>query len=212
MKTDNPKERIISAATEIFSEKGYKSATIRDICKKADVSVSLVNYHFKNKIALYEEIAVGAVRRAFTANPMENFVSEDQTPQEKLKNTIRLMMHRLYGQNGLGADKYTVKLIARELTNPTEIMDIIYGNYLMHMIKFFRSIIGDLLGDMEQNEAMRFVSSIAGQCLHPLLASDILSRAGFTQLRSYEEIEKHADHIYRFSIGGINAVKGGKNE
>ena len=45
--------RIIEASVEVFLEKGYDLATIRDICARAQANVAAVNYHFGSKEALY---------------------------------------------------------------------------------------------------------------------------------------------------------------
>lgn len=43
------KERIINAATELFSQKGYDSTRVNDIADAANVNKALIYYYFKNK-------------------------------------------------------------------------------------------------------------------------------------------------------------------
>lgn len=50
------KEKIIEAAGEVFLEKGFKGASIRDITDRAKVSVSALHYHFESKENLLGEI------------------------------------------------------------------------------------------------------------------------------------------------------------
>lgn len=209
MINSDPKERIVAAALTLFGENGYKSTTIREICKKAGVSLALVNYHFRNKQSLYEHIITEAINRSFNDNPESSFISEKMSSEDMLKNFIRMLMHRLYGPSGLGISQASVNIIAMEMTNPTEIMDKIYNGYLMGMINRLSSILQDLLGNIDKEDIMRFASSIAGQCLHPMLAREILSRSGFTLENSNDAIEKHAEHIYKFSLNGIKGYKGG---
>jgi len=174
LKDSDPRGRILKAACELFGEKGFKPTTIREICKNADVSLALVNYHFKSKQALYEEILLSAIDDAFSKNPVHKFITEDMTPEEKLRNAIRLLMHRLLGSNGLGSNPYTVMLVAKELTNPSNVMEKIYAYYLNGMISTMISVVKELVGDIDSEQLVRFTSSIAGQCLHPLLARNIL--------------------------------------
>ena len=57
IKTDNlTKERLLNAAEELFAEKGFEGASIRDLTAKADCNVAAVNYHFGGKEQLYREI------------------------------------------------------------------------------------------------------------------------------------------------------------
>lgn len=47
------RERLISVAKKLFSEKGFDGTTVKDIADAAHVNVSLVSYHFSGKEGLY---------------------------------------------------------------------------------------------------------------------------------------------------------------
>jgi len=49
----NSKEKIIEAAIEVFFEKGFDAASMREIAEKAGLTKPMIYYHFKNKEALY---------------------------------------------------------------------------------------------------------------------------------------------------------------
>ena len=49
----NSKEKIIEAAVEVFFEKGFDAASMREIAEKAGLTKPMIYYHFKNKEALY---------------------------------------------------------------------------------------------------------------------------------------------------------------
>lgn len=53
---DNNKEIIMQATIDLINEKGEQmnGITVREICKKANVGLGLVNYHFGNKDKLIE--------------------------------------------------------------------------------------------------------------------------------------------------------------
>jgi AcrR family transcriptional regulator len=57
---DTP-ERILQAALDAFSQKGFDGARTRDIAERADVTLGLVQYHFGTKDELWKV----AVERAF---------------------------------------------------------------------------------------------------------------------------------------------------
>jgi len=48
------KARILAAAQQLFSSKGYAQAQLREIAAHADVAVSLIPEHFGSKAALFE--------------------------------------------------------------------------------------------------------------------------------------------------------------
>jgi len=53
-------ERILSAALEAFSEKGFEGARTRDIAARAKVTLGVVQYHFGTKDELWKAVATRA--------------------------------------------------------------------------------------------------------------------------------------------------------
>lgn len=53
--SDDPASRIQDAATELFAEHGFEGASVRDIARKAGVTVGSINYYFGSKDSLYQE-------------------------------------------------------------------------------------------------------------------------------------------------------------
>ena len=49
------RQRLIEAAGEVFAERGFRAATIRDIVERAGANIAAVNYHFGDKENLYVE-------------------------------------------------------------------------------------------------------------------------------------------------------------
>ncbi len=60
MNTVDTKSKILNVAQDLFAEKGFDGASIRDIAQRADVNIAAVNYHFKNKENLYWSVFIGA--------------------------------------------------------------------------------------------------------------------------------------------------------
>src|SRR6476469_1756319 len=50
---DATRDRIVAAATDLFSERSDAGATTRDIAARAGVTQPLVNYHFRSKEELW---------------------------------------------------------------------------------------------------------------------------------------------------------------
>ena len=50
------RSRILDAAANLFSEKGFDGATLTEIARRARASKQLVHYHFRNKEILFREV------------------------------------------------------------------------------------------------------------------------------------------------------------
>jgi TetR/AcrR family transcriptional regulator len=56
------KEKLRSAAAEVFARKGYAAASVREIVGKAGVTKPVLYYHFGNKEGIYKAILESAQR------------------------------------------------------------------------------------------------------------------------------------------------------
>lgn len=56
----SPRERIRTAALELFLEKGYAATATREICQRAKVTKPVLYYHFGSKERLYRELILEA--------------------------------------------------------------------------------------------------------------------------------------------------------
>lgn len=60
----NTRDKIIDAAIDVFSEKGYSRASIDEIAVRAGVSKGLIFWYFKSKKNLIREVALRVLPRA----------------------------------------------------------------------------------------------------------------------------------------------------
>jgi TetR/AcrR family transcriptional regulator, repressor for uid operon len=56
-KADETRKRIVRAAREVFSERGYDGATFQAIAVRADLTRPAINHYFSSKRVLYREVA-----------------------------------------------------------------------------------------------------------------------------------------------------------
>ncbi len=62
---DRVREKILDHAEELFAERGFFGASVRDITEKAGVRLAAVNYHFGTKEELFRDVVL---RRAAVLN------------------------------------------------------------------------------------------------------------------------------------------------
>lgn len=63
-KTENAvRSRLLEAGKEEFRDRGFLKASLRAICKKADVTTGALYFFFESKAALFEEIVKETVEK-----------------------------------------------------------------------------------------------------------------------------------------------------
>ena len=58
------KERILNVALDLFSQKGFSTVSIRDICSVVHIKESTVYYHLQNKEAILDELLMQFEKRS----------------------------------------------------------------------------------------------------------------------------------------------------
>jgi len=84
------RKRIIDAAMDIFSRKGYAAANIREIAKTAGISVGGVYLYFKNKEELYKSL-IQDKRREMGAR-IEMAIEKAESEAKALSNFLGLYL------------------------------------------------------------------------------------------------------------------------
>jgi AcrR family transcriptional regulator len=193
--------RLLHAAGDIFSKKGYQSATIRDICRKAKANVAAVHYHFGSKERLYDAVLRHAHEEALRRYPIDSGVSEASPPRERLSAYVRALLLRMLCK---GENSWHSALMARELSEPTPMLGRFVDRSIMPRVEKLREIVSDILGQGADPALVALcVQSIVGQCRNYAVARPILTRI-FPDL-TYDEpgISRLAEHIVRFSLAGM---------
>lgn len=62
-KSEISKEKILKVATKLFGQKSFDGVSIREICKEANVNISMISYYFGGKQELYNAILADLVKR-----------------------------------------------------------------------------------------------------------------------------------------------------
>ena len=87
------REKILSAALELFAKKGFHATSISQIAKKAKISKGLMYNYFKSKDKLLDEI----IQNGFTELAGLSYHSTKSTsPEEQLRNYVSAVLDNLY--------------------------------------------------------------------------------------------------------------------
>jgi len=84
-KGSKTKEKILKTALKLFSSKGYKATTVRDIAGTMGVKQSALYNHFKNKDEILETLIAGLTSSAIV------HIFDDKAPEEAAKSGKALL-------------------------------------------------------------------------------------------------------------------------
>lgn len=198
------KALLLEAATKVFAEKGFRDTTIADICDDAHSNTASVNYYFGSKDELYAEVWQNAFRIAMEKYPADAALGPEATPEQRLRVLVRSFLHKVLDSGELG---YAGQILLMEINNPTEAIDPIKRDAIDPLRRRMVAILRELLGEQTSERDVEFcVMSVIHQCMgfgfHRGKLPLSLQTVGKTGL-----IDALTEHITRFSLAGIEAVK-----
>ncbi|WP_433221248.1 TetR family transcriptional regulator [Microtetraspora malaysiensis] len=94
-RTEESRRLLVTAAAELFAEKGYRQTSFIDIADKAGISRGSIPWHFGNKLGLLEAVIDDQIQVVLTmsASPAEERSSD---PLDQVMGFIRLPVTRLF--------------------------------------------------------------------------------------------------------------------
>jgi AcrR family transcriptional regulator len=199
--TDSTRERVLLAAGPIFAAQGFRDATIREICQKANVNIASVNYHFRSKEALYAEVLAFAFQESQQRHPWTDAADPEAAPERRLGDFIATFLHRLMDES---ERCWQGRLIAREIMDPTSALEQVIETWIRPRFHLLGEIVTGVLGrHCEPLELQRCVLSILGQCLVYRHSRSVIERLCPEVIAGTASIEQAAAHVARFCLAGL---------
>ena len=195
------RERLLQAAGLVFSEAGFRAATVRDIVRRAGgANIAAVNYHFRDKEGLYAAVLEHFAHEAVAKYPPHGGLPPDASPEQQLHAFVRALLLRVFDQ---GHQSIHGKLMAREMIEPTRALDRIVEQMIRPLYGRLCAIVKALAGprvSLARIEAS--AKSVVGQCLFYKHCSPVLERLEGRR-PDHRDLDALADHIVAFSLHGI---------
>lgn len=207
--TRQTRDRLLEAAAEVFVEKGYRQATVRDICDRAGANIAAVNYYFGDKYSLYRELLLTYPQQSFEQHPVDSWKREGMTPDELLFAFVHDFLSRL-----LRPEKpaWHSILMVREMSDATDALDEMIQAFIRPQIESLGRVITAVAGRPLEPEMMqRCIESVIPQIVFHVMGQAVIKRLQPGRVYDADELRKMAEHIAMFSAAGIRAVaKGGR--
>ena len=200
---DSTRKKLFLAGIKVFAKKGYRDATVREICKLAGTAnINSINYYFSSKEQLYREI-LEMIFSEYDRFDLEDW--EQKSPEEQLRQMIFNFCQMLYKDNAFSTNITTV--FVNEMTRPSPFLEDLVDQYNRPRIKRHLKMFQDLLGEGATEDMARdCLVSVSGQLLYYTFAWPVFSRL-FPNYSADKNHEAWAEHVFQFSMGGIAAIK-----
>jgi len=205
MDHNDTKIRIVEAAIEVFLEKGYATATIRGICARAEANLAAVNYHFGSKDSLYAAALERITTSCDKRYPIAKGLDEASSPEERLRRFIRNLFRLLFPDDAEYARR--IELLWRELGNPSPTRTLQVKRVLRPIRDTLESIIQEILGPSDAETVQLCIESIVGQQFFQAQNKFFIAQLYPGKKYLPRDVERLAEHVYRFSIAGLQAVR-----
>ncbi len=117
-------QKLLDAATQAFSENGFKGTSTRDIAERAGVHHPLITYHFKNKDQLWRSAADRIFREFNIALVKAMAEVPEHDPRGRAVAFVKTYVDYAYRQPALH------KIILQESSKPSDRLDWLIDNHL----------------------------------------------------------------------------------
>jgi TetR/AcrR family transcriptional regulator, regulator of cefoperazone and chloramphenicol sensitivity len=202
---DATRTRLLMAAGQIFAEKGFDKATVREICQAANVqNIAAVNYYFGDKQRLYIESVKHAHQVQIDQVPLPQW-SPGTPPEQKLHGFIQTMVTRLTGNSWL---PWQEQLMMREVASPTAAVAELVQQFIRPHFELLLTIIDEFVPTSTPAVKRHQIAfSIVGQCLHYKVARPFIALLVGPQESAAYTHEQLTKHIYDFSLAAIKGLQ-----
>lgn len=201
MKTE-AEEKIIEAAREVFFERGYNGATMRDIASVAGVNLALLHYYYRTKENIFEIVITQSLDTVFKR--LNRVFTSDLDIFCKIEHIAKCYI-------GIGMEYPKLPgFIMRELEINKDILGPIIVNFKKeHEIDSGLSVFRNDLAKAVENKIIKPVRAesllidILSLSLFPFVAKNFISGTILNEKKYADLLKERSKHISNLVIGEI---------
>jgi AcrR family transcriptional regulator len=204
---DDTQTRLLDAAGQVFAEVGFKSATIREICRRAGArNVAAVNYYFRDKEQLYRETLQYAFKCGMEQMPTPRWPT-GYPAEQKLRDLVRVIAHHIIDLQG--KQQWQMQLLLRELSQPSEAGVALVREFIRPLYEINWAIVRELLPNAAEDQVHLVAFSIVGQLFYQRVGRAVIARLVGEEEHGTYTAERLAEHVTSFSLAAIAGLKAG---
>ncbi len=200
--------RLLKSACEVFAEKGYREATLAEICERAGANIAAANYYFRDKATLYAEAWRRSFQRSLEIYPADGNVPPCAPTEERLRGRIQSILQRI-----ADPQSYEFDILYKELVNQTGLLTDVMQESIEPIRRGLFVLVRELLGEKASDTQIQLCQmSIRAQCFDLIIREQRRKKSPEGKKLSGPpflnvDVAVLADHILRFSLAGIREIR-----
>lgn len=195
------KDRILSAAEDLFATYGFAGTSLRQVTSQADVNIAAVNYHFGSKENLINEV----FRRRLdllSAERMKALKAADPASLEQILSAfIAPAMALTLDRQGGGTS--FVRVLARAYAEKNDGLRKFLSDNYGHVLRDFAKAIAACLPKLDKEGLYWRLDFIAGALTYAMADFGMIKRQpGVTEAA---HCRRASEELIRFAAAGLRA-------
>lgn len=206
MAGDERRQQIIRLAIELFSKKGFRGTTTKEIAQAAGVSEAIIFRHFETKEELYSAI-IDDCACVNSANPLEKLIESFQTKDDRtVFATLALEILNFHDENPAFQ-----RLLLHSALEGHKLSQMFWDTMILHVY----DVLGGYISQRQAEGAFRVmnpkiaVRAFIGMVIHHSINNHLWDKEGLLINASNEEAAREFTDIL---LRGITAERGQQGE
>jgi AcrR family transcriptional regulator len=201
---ERTRQAIIKAAVRLFAEKGYQSTSVRDIVSKAHVNQASINYHFKGKDGLYQEVMKTAFDRLTEQAGFDPVKLKSLSREDALRSFVHQQLRPLLFRDELSL---YIRMFAWEAGHPSKaFLDFMEANGVSYFSAAADIVARFLPAGADSRLTVYGAIWLMGQCSTFVRNRELFAREPFKITPDDPLVDELADLIARLALGGLRQM------
>ncbi|RXK86583.1 TetR/AcrR family transcriptional regulator [Filimonas effusa] len=157
-------EKIMEAARKVFTQKGYAATRTRDIAEEAGINLALLNYYFRSKEKLFQQVMGEKLQQLFGV--ILSIINNEALSLEEKIETLAENYINLLIEN----PELPLFVLSEIRNNPDEFKNKVQ----IQKILAHSSLVRQLRERKPDTEPIHFIVSLLGMTIFPFIAKPIV--------------------------------------
>jgi AcrR family transcriptional regulator len=201
--TEFTRRALLDHATNVFAERGFDSASVREITRRAETNQAAINYHFGSKSSLYREVLKLAVSALGDASLLDEDTLEQVSRDEAVRLFIRQQVTPLLKHGQIA--RY-LRIFAWETLAPTPVYRDFIASEKLPVMDLAERIVRRFLPAAASRAEITVATIWLTQQVAPFIRHfDALSKPPLNLKLDHRFIEHLAADLGSMAVAGLNA-------